>query len=172
MTREPASLCNLQGTGFWQTSPAPSPHCTSSCWPTPLPPTPSKLPGCHPTAFICGSGFRRDFQAECTSKTAPVLPGAASWSMHPVSTVTQFWVLEILLYHSFSFCFVCCFSVVCMSVLPACISICTHTWCPQRAEEGIRSLGTTSCEAPSGFWEPDLGPLPELPVLLIFKQCL
>jgi hypothetical protein len=55
-------------------------------------------------------------------------------------------------------------------ILLACVSV--HplpVWCPLRPEEGAGSPSTAvadGCELPCGYWEPNLGPLREQPVLL------
>jgi hypothetical protein len=59
---------------------------------------------------------------------------------------------------------------VCIDVLLAYIYIWTECiQCPQRPEEGVRSLGTgvrDSYELPCGCWELNLGPPEKQPVLL------
>ena len=65
---------------------------------------------------------------------------------------------------------------MCVSVLPAFVSVCTtFTKCPQRPEEGVRSPGTgitEGCELPRGYWELNLGPLEEQPVYLTTEPSL
>ena len=55
-------------------------------------------------------------------------------------------------------------------ILPACISVYhVGAWCPQKLEEGIKSLGIgvmDSCETPRGYWEWSLSPLEEQIMLL------
>lgn len=72
-----------------------------------------------------------------------------------------------------------------MCILPVFMSV-HHkcAWCPRRAEEVIRSLGTEvidGCEAPCGFWELNHNPLEEdltaersfqLPTLLMLTTLL
>jgi hypothetical protein len=50
-----------------------------------------------------------------------------------------------------------------------------HLQCLQRPEEGVRSPGaedTDSCELPCGYWELNLGPRQESPVLLTTEPSL
>lgn len=50
-----------------------------------------------------------------------------------------------------------------------------QSWCHQRPEEGIKSLGTRVTnfyELPCGYWEPNLGPLNEQQVLLTAEMSL
>lgn len=51
----------------------------------------------------------------------------------------------------------------------------THAWPPQTAEEGAespRTAVTDGGEPPCGFWESNLGPLPERPALLTSESSL
>jgi hypothetical protein len=48
-------------------------------------------------------------------------------------------------------------------------------WCLQRPEEGVGHPGpgvTDGCELPGGFWETNLGPLEEEPVLFTIFPAL
>jgi hypothetical protein len=56
-----------------------------------------------------------------------------------------------------------------MNVLPACMCVLQCVQCPQSPVDDVRFSGTVArdgCELPCDFWDSNMGPVQEQPVLL------